>query len=92
MPWNEQRAQDFVRAQRTAAHFVSHPQLRRAFEEIEDDPNALERAKADPKASLQRKGIDLPEEATVTLESGSCCYKVCWGWFCWWVCPYWFMC
>ena len=92
MPWNDQHSRDFARAQRTAAHFVSHPQLRRALEEIEDDPNALQRAKANPKAYLQGKGLDLPDEATVDLESGSCCYRVCiWG-FCFYACTWWWNC
>jgi len=92
MPWNNDRAQDFARAQRAAAHFVSHPQLRRAFEAIEDDNAELERARRNPKAYLQGRGVDLPDEATVDLESGSCCYRICFWGFCFTACTTWWNC
>jgi hypothetical protein len=89
MPWNDQRVRDFRRAQQAATHFANHPQLRRALEAIEDDPDELERAKRNPKAYLQGRGFDLPDEATVDLESGSCCYRVCFWGFCFSACTTW---
>ena len=71
MPFNAERRQSFERAQRIASHVASHPRLREAFEEIEDNPAALDQARANTKRFLERKGIQLPAEAEATLEPGA---------------------
>jgi hypothetical protein len=92
MPWDPERRRNFDRGQKEAVKLVGNPKFREAFEEMHDDPDALERAHGNPKGFLEGKGIALPAEAEVRLEQGSCCYKVClWG-FCACVCTDWWTC
>jgi hypothetical protein len=92
MPFNEERKRNFERAQRAAAHVMSHPRLREAFEEIEDSDATLEQARSGAKRFLEKKGIQLPAEAEVSLESGSCCYRICFWGFCFYACTEWWNC
>jgi hypothetical protein len=92
MPFDPERRRDFDRAQKEAAKVVGHPKLREAFEEIQDDPAALDQAKENAKRFLERKGVQLPAEAEVSLESGSCCYRICFWGFCFSVCTEWWNC
>jgi phosphoketolase len=65
---------------------ANNPKLEQAIQETAEDANARKQAEADPKGYLQSRGIDLPDDAEVTVEEGSWCWRVCVLWWCWWVC------
>ncbi|SRR6266536_825494 len=66
---------------------VNSPRFKEALEEFEQDPQA---AQQDPKGFLAERGVELPDEAEVSVierPGSSCwCWRVCFWWWCWDVC------
>jgi hypothetical protein len=71
MPFDDDTRARFDRFQRMATSLAGHPKLGEALEELSDSDEEFDRAQRDPKGHLRSKGIELPDEAQVTLKRES---------------------
>ena len=56
---------DKKRFHQEAARLLRNPRFREALEGLQNNPGDRDEAKRDPQGYLRRKGIDLPQGATV---------------------------
>ena len=71
MPFDDDTRARFDQFQRMATSLTGHPRLGEVLEELSDSDDEFERAQRDPKGHLRSKGIELPDEAQVTVKHES---------------------
>jgi hypothetical protein len=72
-----------------AARVVNHPKFVELFQELDENEAMRDEVRRDPKGALKQRGVPIPDDMEVTVEEGSWCICLTWGW--WGVC-FWRVC
>lgn len=83
----QQRKQAVDKVHAEMTRMVNSRGFKKALEDLDENPEA---ARQDPRGFLEQRGVDLPDDAEVSLVdrpgSACWCYRVCVLWWCWDVC------
>lgn len=83
----QERKQAIDKFHGAITRMTNSPRFKDALAEFEENPEA---AQQDPKGFLEERGVELPEDAEVSVverPGSSCwCWRVCVWWWCWDVC------
>jgi hypothetical protein len=83
----QQRKEAIDRFHGAVQRAVNSPKFKDALADFEENPQA---AQQDPKGFLEQRGVQLPDEAEVSVierpGSACWCWRVCVLWWCWDAC------